>query len=230
MSMKNNAVIIAAGELGKIKYLPHESDYIIAADKGYLYAENLGVKPDCVIGDFDSLGRIPSHENLTVLPCEKDDTDTSFAVKRALEMGFKKIFILGGLGGRFDHTFANVQLLAYIARNNAVGFLVGDREIMTLIKDLSVTLHGERGQILSLFSLTEKSRDVCARGFKYELENAELESGSVLGTSNELLGNAAEISVSKGEIFICAEALKSDFIGQNREYKEDINGKLNIYF
>ncbi|MBE6606868.1 MAG: thiamine diphosphokinase [Ruminococcaceae bacterium] len=230
MSIKQNAVIIAAGELGKIEYMPHESDYIIAADRGYLYAENLGVKPDCVIGDFDSLGRIPNHDNLTVLPCEKDDTDTSFAVKRALEMGFKKIFILGGLGGRFDHTFANVQLLAYIARNNAVGFLVGEREVMTVIKDSTVTLYGESGQILSLFSLTEKSYGVCEKGFKYELENAELESCSVLGTSNELLEKKAEISVKKGELLICAKSLKSDFIYQNRDRKEDINEKLNVYF
>lgn len=229
MDMKQNAVIIAAGELGKTEYHYSESDYVIAADRGYLSAMALGVMPDCVIGDFDSLGEIPKHKNITVLPCEKDDTDTSFAVKKALCMGFKRIFILGGLGGRFDHSFANIQLLAYIAREGVAGFIVTEREIMTVIKDSSLTIHGKTGDTISVFSITEKSIGVCATGFRYPLENAVLESGSVIGTSNELSGSTAQITVAQGELFVCAQSDSANLLEKNRFADTGIYGKFNIY-
>ncbi len=230
MGMKRNAVIIAAGELGEIKYSRHEKDFVIAADKGYIFSQSLGIKPDLVVGDFDSLGSVPKHDNVTVLPVEKDDTDTSYAVKVALDMGIKRIFILGGLGGRFDHSFANIQLLTYIARAGAAGFLVSDNEVMTVIKDVSAFLFGREGQTVSVFSLSGKSLGVCEKGFKYTLEDAELESGFALGVSNELAEQSAELSVKKGELLVYARGDMSDFTEKNRLTDTDVYGNFNVYF
>ncbi|MBQ7820771.1 MAG: thiamine diphosphokinase [Clostridia bacterium] len=230
MSQKHNAVIIAAGEIGNVKYICHESDLVIAADKGYLSAQAIGVVCDRVIGDFDSLGSVPEHDALTVLPVEKDDTDTAYAVKCALEAGAQKIFILGGLGGRLDHTLANIQMLTYIARAGSVGYLVNGTEALTVIKNREVRLHGRMGQTLSVFSLSDKSAGVCEAGLKYTLENAELEAGFPLGVSNEFADTEAVISVADGELLIFSRGDMSSFVENNRAEENGVYQKLNIYF
>lgn len=230
MCERLNAVIFAAGEMCDLEYERRAEDIVIAADRGYLFAKRLGIEPEIVVGDFDSLDSPPDREGVTVLPREKDDTDTAYAIKCALDMGVKRIFICGGLGGRLDHTFANIQLLTYIARAGGIGYLVGERELLCVLRDDGAVLHGERGQTVSVFSLSDSSSGVYERGFKYTLENAVLESGFPLGVSNELEDECAEISVEHGELLVCANGSFTDFIARNRLSKEEINRKLNIYF
>lgn len=230
MCKKLNAVIFAAGEMSDIEYERRAEDIVIAADRGYLFAKCLGIEPELVVGDFDSLDSPPVREGVTVLPREKDDTDTAYAIKCALDMGVKRIFICGGLGGRLDHTFANIQLLTYIAEHGGIGYLVGERELMCVLRDTEALLHGEHGQTVSVFSLSERSSGVYERGFKYTLENSELKSGFPLGVSNELEAECAELSVANGELLVCANGSFTDFIAKNRLSKEEVNRKLNIYF
>ena len=217
---KTNAVIF--GAIGtEISYTPKESDLIIAADKGFKTLGKRNIVPDLILGDFDSLGSIPTGENVMVLPIEKDDTDMAFAVKYALDKGIRQIFILGGIGKRLDHSFANIQLLSYIKRCGGRGFLLSDNEMLTVISDESIKLTGKAGQRVSVFSLSEKSMGVCERGFKYTLDNAELSNGFPLGVSNELAGERGEISVSSGELLIYADGV-CDFISDNRNCKDNI--------
>lgn len=106
---------------------PAPGDYVIAADRGYDSLMAYGVTPDLVVGDFDSLGYMPQHPNVTRLPAEKDDTDMVFALRRGLDMGYRRFVLLGGLGGRLEHTLGNLQLLDWLSTQGAVGFLAGRR-------------------------------------------------------------------------------------------------------
>ena len=230
MSQKYNAVIFAAGEIKNIEYSRSCCDYVIAADRGCLAASEFGIDPERVIGDFDSLGYVPKHKELTVLPVEKDDTDTAYAVKCALGMSLKRIFILGGLGGRLDHTIANIQMLTYIARENGIGFLVNDNEALFVIRNREVTLHGSIGQPVTVFSLSDRSIGVYERGFKYTLEDAVLDTGFPLGVSNELAKESASISVECGELLVYVRGDMCSFIEKNRLTDGEVHQNLNIYF
>ena len=92
--------IVAAGDCEKISVNKNENDLIIAADAGVRYCQRDNILPDVIIGDFDSLGFIPDSRNVISLPVAKDDTDTSFAVKYAMDKGYKKIVIFGAAGGK----------------------------------------------------------------------------------------------------------------------------------
>ena len=106
--------IVAAAELAPERLRPEPGDMLIAADAGLLHLERLGLAPDLALGDFESLGYVPEAPQVEVCPVRKDDTDTMAALRRALELGYRRALIFGGLGGRrFDHSLANVQALAW---------------------------------------------------------------------------------------------------------------------
>ena len=108
------AVILCAGAFTDLMTPMEKGDCLIAADGGVRHAQRLGLTPDAILGDFDSLGYTP--ENATVFPVEKDDTDALLAIRHALSMGFTEIHLYGGLDGkRLDHTLANLQALQFIA-------------------------------------------------------------------------------------------------------------------
>lgn len=118
-----------------------EDDFVIAADKGLAYAQALGLQPDLVLGDFDSLGYIPA--GAEVHPVEKDDTDAMLAVRRGLEAGCEEFMLYGSLDGdRVDHTMANFQLLCFLADQGTRGTLVGIRQKATVVKTAPSALMG----------------------------------------------------------------------------------------
>lgn len=201
----NTCYIIAAGECEKIELEKDESDFVICADAGYLKALENNITPDLVVGDFDSLGKIPQLENVEVHPAVKDETDTFFAFCRGLERGYKSFVVFGALGGRLDHTVANIQLLKYLCEKGAQCVLLSERETVTAVRNGSLTfLPGDTGTV-SVFSLSESSLGVSERGFKYLLNNVELTSSFPLGVSNELTGEGAEISVKDGVLLVIRE-------------------------
>ena len=201
----NTCYVVAAGECGKIELVRDETDYIICADAGYRKALESDIIPDLVVGDFDSLGEIPQFENVEVHPSVKDETDTFFALCRGLERGYKSFVVFGGLGGRLDHTFANLQLLKYLCEKGAQCVLRSENETVTAVMNSSISFpKGEKG-IVSVFSLSESASGVTERGFRYELEDAELSSSFPLGVSNELTGDGACISVKDGILLIIRE-------------------------
>lgn len=175
-------------------------DFIIAVDAGYKYLK--GVKPDLVMGDFDSLGFIPEGENVISFSETKDDTDTLLAVKEGLKKGYKTFVISGGLGGRLDHTIANIQGLAYLADNGARGYLVGENEWATVIKDSFIEFSEASAGNISVFSLGEMALDVTLEGLKYPLKNTVLTNTFPLGVSNSFTGQKAKISVSRGLLLV----------------------------
>ena len=185
-------IIFCAGEFDGFLLSAEENDYIIAADGGLAHASRLGLTPNEIIGDFDSLGYAP--EGAAVFPVEKDDTDAMLAIRRGLSLGYKEFILYGSLDGpRLDHTLANLQALSFLASQGAVGYLVGNRNIATTINNETVCFPETAEGILSLFCLGADAR-VTIKGLKYELEDGTLTSAFPLGVSNHFTGKQAQIT------------------------------------
>jgi thiamine pyrophosphokinase len=186
-----------------------DGDLVIAVDAGY---KNLkGVKPDLVMGDFDSLGFIPNGENIITFPVAKDDTDTLLAVKEGLKRGYKTFVISGGLGGRLDHTMANIQTLAFLAERGARGYLVSENEFVTVIKDTSIEFDKEHSGNISVFALSDKAEGVTLEGLKYPLYNATLTPTFPIGVSNSFTEKTSKVTVKNGMILIIAGNINGDW-------------------
>lgn len=202
--MLKTCFIYGAGERCKKERIgfPNAGDVVIAADGGLGWLNELGILPDRIIGDFDSLGYVPSDENVELLPVEKDDTDTGIAVKRGLALGCKRFVIYGGTGGRADHTMANYQLLSHLSELGCHGFLVDDRMTALVMREEAVSVRGTEGGDLSVFSLSDDSCGVSISGAKYELTDGTLTNTFALGVSNSFTGRDAAIAVKKGTLLV----------------------------
>lgn len=194
-------VIFCAAEFDELARPIGKDDYILAADGGLKHVQKLGIKPHEVIGDFDSLGFTPPGAD--VFPVEKDDTDAMLAVRRGLELGYREFILYGSLDGpRLDHTVANFQTLQFLADRDAVGYLVGKRSIVTVVRNGGIAFPaGLRGNV-SVFCMGADARGVTERGLYYSLENGVLTSGFPLGVSNHFTGDEACILVTDGSLLV----------------------------
>lgn len=208
--MDGKCIVIGAGDLTVGTMEVHEEDLVIAVDGGLGYCSVLGVEPDLILGDFDSVSpdeakaveeleqKIP--ERILRLPREKDDTDMLAALKEGIRRGYKDFRIYGGTGGRFDHTLANIQCLLYLKKQDAVGYLVDGTGMILVLVDETVEFQKGLEGYLSLFSLSEKSEGVTIKGMKYPLDRAVIHNDFPVGISNEFTGEQALISVEKGQL------------------------------
>lgn len=194
--------IVGAGHFENVKINPSSGDYIIAADKGFSYLREIMIKPDIVIGDFDSLDTIPENENIVQHPIEKDDTDMMLAIKTGLDLGYKTFLIYGGLGGRLDHTYANIQILVYLSVKGARGYLLDGDRIVTAITNEQLLFSTEKKGVISVFSAGDIAKGVSLKGLKYQLENAVLTKDMPLGISNEFIESESCISVEEGTLIV----------------------------
>lgn len=198
--------IVGAGENYGLDFTPSANDFVIAADAGIRYLEECGITADLVIGDFDSLDDVPSYPNTITLKAEKDDTDMLAAVREGIKAGYCDFHIYCGMGGRIDHTIANLQVLADLSENGMRGFLFGKDSVITAITNQTITFDKIPSGYVSVFSHTEKSEGVYLRGLKYELTNAVLTNTFPLGVSNEFIGKKSSISVGSGTLLIVLPA------------------------
>ena len=195
--------IIGAGDVCQTDIAADKDDYIICADGGYEYRDLLGRNADMVVGDFDSLGRIPEEENKIVLPCEKDDTDMAVAVNEGIKRGYREFVLFGALGGeRIDHSIGNIQLLHYIASCGARGTIYHGDKILTSFADGKITLPDTMKGYVSVFSLSDESRGITISNLKYEVNDFTMYNKLTRGLSNEFIGKEAEISVEKGALLV----------------------------
>ena len=184
-------------------------DFIICADNSFPYAIAEGIIPDLIIGDFDTGKPVdfPAGTEILRFPVEKDDADTMLCVKEACARGYQKITVVGGLSGRLDHTFANIQMLAY-GKANGLDITVTDgKNEVFLMKPGKISLDKKDGHSLSVFSYGEKASGISLSGVKYPLENGTLTNLFPLGLSNEITEEKAEISFSEGELLIIISKL-----------------------
>lgn len=194
-------IILCAGGFDGLLEKPTKNDYIIAADGGYRHAVKLGITPDCILGDFDSLGYVP--EGANVFPVEKDDTDAMLSVRHGLRLGFAEFEIYGGMeGDRVDHTVANLQTLLFLKENGASGLLVGKKQIATVIKNDTLFLPKKESGTVSVFAIGGEAEGVTIKGLHYEAENIRLCPAFPLGVSNHCMGKDAAITVTDGTLLV----------------------------
>lgn len=198
--METCVIVNAGGFEGLIEPIG-ENDLLLAADGGFAHLERLGLTPDGVLGDFDSLGYIP--ENARIFPKEKDDTDSMLAVRHGLALGCRRFLLYGSLDGpRLDHTIANFQTLQFLADHGAEGWLVGASYLATVLKNGTLRFPAEAEGILSVFCLGADAHGVTLRNLQYKLENAVLTAGFPLGVSNHFIGKEAEVRVENGSLLL----------------------------
>lgn len=204
--MSGTCVIVGAGSFTESELLLSDQDFLIAADGGYDRVCALGRTPDLVIGDFDSLHRIPNHPSTIVLPTEKDDTDMAAAVEEGVRRGFRQFAIYGGMGGRFEHSVANLQLLAGMKTRGLHAVLYGSKEKIFFLRgpEKMEFAAGEKG-FLSVFSHSDVCVGVNERGLKYALYDQTLTNQMVIGISNEFIGQQAMVSVEQGLLCLIQE-------------------------
>ena len=194
-------VIFCAAEFDSPAQPLEKDDLIIAADGGLRHLQELGVAPDVILGDFDSLGYIP--EGANVFPVEKDDTDAMLAIRHGLKLGFRDFIIYGGMGGsRPDHTVANLQSLQYLAEHGARGYLVSKGHLITVMKEETLSFPPSAEGILSVFCVGSGAEGVTLEGLKYPLVNGSLTSSFPLGASNHFTGEAAFVTATKGSLLL----------------------------
>ena len=178
------------------------NDLIIAADGGLRHLEGIGVKPEFVIGDFDSLGYVPSDLKVIQKPVEKDETDMSLAMREGIERGAQEFHIYGAFGGeRIDHTIANIQIMAELAKQGIKAIFYNGKQKLYAICNKNLEFFCGDGYV-SIFSLSDKSEGVTVKNLKYELNNASLSNTFPLGVSNQGIGENAFVEVKSGILLI----------------------------
>lgn len=202
MDIKKVCHCFGAGDFFGTEAPVGKDDIIIAADGGLQSVERAGLTADYIIGDFDSLGYVPSGENITVLPSEKDTTDMYEAINAGYKKGCDVFHLYGGTGGRLDHTIANIQTLKCFSEKGLILYLYGRDYYITAVTDGKISVSGKKGDYISVFSLSDKSEGVSLYNLKYELMNHTLDNSFPLGVSNEFTDNAAEISVKRGTLAV----------------------------
>ncbi|MDR1801933.1 MAG: thiamine diphosphokinase [Lachnospiraceae bacterium] len=208
--MSRKTIIISGGTLPEQAVLEilkeHEGASIIGVDRGMEFLYRHGIKPDYLVGDFDSVSEeiADYYRNKTRIPIrefnpQKDVSDTEIAVRMAMTLGGKKILILGATGGRLDHLWANIQTLKVAFQAGADAEIIDSQNRIRLIKDV-FTLKKEDafGKYFSVFPFGEAVYGVTIKGAKYNLDGKTLEFGNSLTVSNEIIGSELSISSSSG--------------------------------
>ena len=205
------AVVFVNGDIadyGALSRWLRADDYRIAADGGARHLEALGLTPDVIVGDLDSIdpsllaqlrgqgAAVEKH------PAAKDATDLELAFERAVRDGAREILLFGAVGGRLDQTLANLLILAQQNWTVPLAIVEGDQLARVLRGRQSVTLTGPTGGYVSAVALSEEVTGVTYQGLEYPLENATLRLGSTRGVSNTLASSPAQISIESGILLV----------------------------
>lgn len=193
------AVIIGGGSCNAnlTEYI-QPGDFIVCADSGYDSAVQLGIIPDIVIGDMDSIvSDIDCGAEIITAPVQKDETDSMLCVDILAGRGFDNILFFGAMGGRSDHSFANITLLLYAAKKGIHLEIVHEMSHMFII-DEKTEIYGNIGDTFSLFALGGDASGITTTGLLYPLSDETLFADNPRGVSNELVENKAIVSVKNG--------------------------------
>ncbi len=204
-SIKSRCVIIGGGDCSVdiLKSNISSDDFVICADSGYDIAILADIVPDLLIGDFDSIKAVPHNVEMITLPVEKDVTDCVAAYNEGVKHGYKSFLLFGGTGGRFEHTFANISLMAEASRSGIRFVIIDENHIFRSITDSSVKIEYKQNQQISVFAYGGKAIGVTERGFHYPLSDYTLDPfNCALGTSNDIIDDYGEITVKSGTLII----------------------------
>ena len=203
--MNRRCVIVGGAAIDNYEFVKsclRYGDFFVFCDSGLKHMDALGVQADLIVGDFDS------HENphlsveTIVLPCEKDDTDTVYAVKEAVKRGFSEFLLIGTVGGRLDHTLGNVSILLHLDSIGKKAQMIDDYSEMEIVSKEPAFIE-DRYAYFSLLNITGLAEGVTIRDAKYPLENASITCEYQYGISNEPLpGKTARVSVDNGRLLL----------------------------
>lgn len=198
-------VIIGGADIGRydrIRAQLRADDFYVCCDSGLKHRPGLGITPDLTVGDFDSHANPHLDTETIVLPCEKDDTDTAFAVKEALKRGFQDFLLVGVIGGRLDHTLGNISLLLMLDTQGKYATALDDYSEMEIVSSRPVRIE-DRYPFFSLLNISGQARGITIQNAKFPLSNAEITCEYQYGISNEVLpGMTAEVSVGNGRLLL----------------------------
>ncbi len=204
-NVNNRCVIIGGGDCSVqiLKDNIKTDDYIICADSGYDIAIKAGIVPNLLIGDFDSIKSVPNNVNIITLPVEKDATDCLAAFNEGSKLGYKSFVLFGGTGGRFEHTFANISLMADASRRGISFTIVDNKHIFRSVTNSSIKISRKDNQQISVFAYGGYAKGVSEKGFHYTLNDYTLDAfNGALGTSNDIIDEYGEITVKFGTLII----------------------------
>jgi thiamine pyrophosphokinase len=203
---EKKAVLLGGGEIldyAKIAARIHPGDYIVAADSGYDHCEKLGVTPDLLVGDFDSMrGSPPLAIPRLPFPAEKDYTDTTLAIETILAKGYKNILLAGMLGGRLDHTLANLGSLAHLSTLGVDALMTDGVTDAYAVTSGKLVLPPREHCYFSLLAFSGQCRGVTIHGAKYPLNDYPLRYDEPRAISNEFMGESVTITVREGTIVV----------------------------
>ncbi|MBR5259205.1 MAG: thiamine diphosphokinase [Eggerthellaceae bacterium] len=178
-------------------------DYVIAVDGGFAHLESIGRKADMALGDFDSLGYTPKGIRMAKFSSKKDKSDMELALDRAKAQRFDVVYVYGALGGRLDHTMANLQLMAKFCEQGMYVNAVGMNELVMYVTGPDMLeLPAYDDGTVSVFSLSDQSTGVFERGLLYELDDAVITNRTSLGLSNEFVGEPSVVGVESGTLAV----------------------------
>lgn len=198
-----NGQEIDKGTIESISY-----DYVICADGGLEKAKKYGIRPDIIIGDFDSVNSTLLKEYQDKIPIEKfpadkDYTDMELALEFAISKGYKDIVLTGASGSRLDHTMANVMLMErYYKEGIHITIIDNNNELQIITDHADLTIDYKEGYFVSIIPLTESIEGLNLEGFKYNLNNVSVQRGSTLCISNQIAVSKGRITLRKGNAIV----------------------------
>jgi thiamine pyrophosphokinase len=195
--------LVGAGDFTRRGFVPAAGDLVLAADAGYRPLEALGVTPDLLVGDFDSLSERPEGVPTLSFPAEKDDTDLGLAMEQGWARGYRDFVLYGAGGGREDHFLANLQLLGGVSRRGAKARMVCETyDVFAVTNGLLPLPERAAGTVVSVFCHGAHAAGVTLEGLRYPLCQATLTCDRPLGVSNEFTGQGASVTVTDGTLLV----------------------------
>ena len=203
--MMRRCVIVGGADINNYGFIREKlcaDDYVVFCDSGLKHLEYLHAKPSLIVGDFDSHDNPRLDTETIVLPREKDDTDTVYAVKEAIKRGFDEFLLIGVVGARLDHTLGNVSILLYLDSLGKKGCIIDDYSEMEIVSERPVSIC-DKYSFFSLLNITGCAKGITINGAKYPLADAEISCEYQYGISNEVLpGEKAVVSVKCGKLLL----------------------------
>ena len=203
-------VIVGGADINNYDYVRSRlcaDDYIVFCDSGLKHLDALQVRPGLIVGDFDSHDNPNLDVETIVLPCEKDDTDTAFAVKEAIKRGFDDFLLIGVVGARLDHTLGNVSILLYLDSIGKKGIIIDDYSEMEIVSNEPAYIEDSYA-FFSLLNVSGTAKGITIENAKYLLNNAKITCEYQYGVSNEVLsGKTAKVSILDGKLLLIKDRM-----------------------
>lgn len=197
----SKCIIISAAPHSDVEFYKdkiQEDDFIICADGGYIHAQDANIVPNLIVGDFDSSSVPDSDIETIILPTNKNDTDTMYAVREGIGRGYKKFVFLSAIGGRADHTFANYSALFYLKHHGCSGEILSCNSKIFLLENEQIEIRNQSDKIFSIFPFACRGCLVSLNGFRYPLLNYTINAEFPIGVSNIITSDEAFVSVGGG--------------------------------